>query len=109
MINKKFVGTQEFTVSISGKDLNVLCNTGKYSIAHNFEDYLNLESDKEIALIRKEFGEDAKLLLAYVIGLCEDNAGDDEKVNTIPYGNLDIQVKVVPEEGVVLHWIKEIN
>ena len=105
---KKFVTKETVMVSLSSKDLDVLCNTGKYSLAHNFEDYLNLESTEEIAFLRKTFGDDAKLILAYVIGLCEDYGGDEDKVNTIPYGNLDISVKIC-DNGVAIIWEREVK
>ena len=108
MINRKFVGTEEVTVSICPEDLDVLCNTGKYSIEHEFEEYLNLKSVPELSLIRKTFGNNAKLILAYVIGLCEDNSGDDEKVNTIPFGDLDITA-TVRNSGVYIHWSREVK
>ncbi len=108
MINKKFVGTESVTVSIDAEDLEVLCNTGKYSVATEFEDYLQLKSTKEIKFLRKAFGEDAKLILAYIIGLCEDNCSDNDKVNTIPYGDLNIQVKVC-DSGVFIFWEREVG
>lgn len=108
MINEKFVGTKDVVVSIGANDLDVLCNKGKYSLEHNFEDYLPLNQVQEIKLIRKEFGENAKIILAYIIGLCEDNCGEDGKVNTIPFGNLDITATVT-DDGVFIHWTKEVK
>ena len=107
MISKKFIGTEEITVSIGAKDLDTLCNTGKYSLEHNFEDYVPLNQVEEIKMIRKAFGENAKIILAYVIGLCEDNCGCD-KINTIPFGDLDITVKVT-NDGVFIHWSREVK
>ena len=103
MIDKRFIGVEEVTVSIGSNDLNLLCNTGKYSLEHNFEDYLPLNQTAEIKLIRKTFSENAKIILAYVIGLCEDNCGEKDKTNTIPFGNLDITVKVT-NDGAFIHW-----
>lgn len=108
MIDKKFVGVESVSVSISAKDLDILCNTGKYSIEHEFEDYLELESMKEIKFIRKTFGDNAKLILAYIIGLCENYCENSSRTHTIPYGDLDLNVKVC-NDGVVLMWTKEIK
>ena len=108
MINKKFVGTESVTVSIDPADLEILCNTGKYSVATEFEDYLQLKSTKEIKFLRKAFGEDAKLILAYIIGLCEDHCYDADKINTIPYGDLNVQVRVC-YSGVFIFWEREVK
>lgn len=108
MIIRKFVGTEDVVVSIGVNDLEVLCNTGEYSLEHNFEDYLPLNQTEEIKLIRKTFGENAKIILAYVIGLCEDNCGEKDKTNTIPFGDLDITVKVT-DNGVFIHWTTEVT
>ena len=108
MIDKRFIGVEEVTVSIGSEDLDILCNTGKYSIEHNFEEYLPLKCVEEIKLIRNTFGDNAKLILAYLVGLCEDNCGEDDKINTIPFGNLDITAKVT-DEGVFVHWSKEVK
>ena len=108
MIDKRFIGIEEVTVSIGPSDLDILCNKGKYSLEHNFEDYLPLNQVAEIKLIRKTFGENAKIILAYVVGLCEDNCVEKDKTNTIPFGDLDITVKVT-DDGVFIHWTTEVK
>lgn len=108
MIEKKFVGVEEIRVGIGASDLSTLCDKGKYSLAHEFEEYVPLKCVKELEFLRKEFGENAKIIIAYLIGLCEDNKLTEGKINTIPYGDLNITAKV-SEKGLIVAWSKKIN
>lgn len=106
-------------VDFDEKDLETLCVQGKYSISDiKFESKLSLSKNGKdsIKKIRKKFKKDAKVILAYVIGLAEGWFGNDifcnscEKVHTAPFDKTTVYVFTNEEDddfNLVVGWPKE--
>ena len=105
-------------VDFDEKDLETLCICGKYDISDiKFESELSLSKNGKdsIKKIRKRFKKDAKVSLAYVIGIAEGWVGNDtfchrcEKVHSAPYKST-VYVFTTKEDddfNLVVSWPKE--